>query len=65
MLLWLLSASVAAQETPPKPTGTVTIRQYQVAFIGSGSGGGGTLRFQGRNYPFKLVPCVVDSATNV
>ena len=54
MLLCLLSASVVAQEAPPKPSGTVTISQVQVAFIGSGSGGGGTLHFQGRNYPFKL-----------
>lgn len=53
MLLCLLSASVVAQEAPPKPSGTVTISQVQVAFIGSGSGGGGTLHFQGRNYPFK------------
>src|SRR6516162_1654818 len=54
MLLCFLSASVVAQEAPPKPSGTVTISQVQVAFIGSGSGGGGTLHFQGRNYPFKL-----------
>src|SRR6516225_6954477 len=54
ILLCLLSASVVAQEAPPKPSGTVTISQVQVAFIGSGSGGGGTLHFQGRNYPFKL-----------
>ena len=55
MLLCLLSASVVvAQEAPPKPSGTVTISQVQVAFIGSGSEGGGTLHFQGRNYPFKL-----------
>jgi hypothetical protein len=37
-----------------KPSGTVTIHQVQVAFIGSGTGGGGTLRFKGRNYPFTL-----------
>ena len=54
MVLCLLSASVVAQEAPPKPSGTVTISQVQVAFIGSGSGGGGTLHFHGRNYPFKL-----------
>ena len=56
MLLCLLSASasVVAQEAPPKPSGTVTISQVQVAFIGSGSGGGGTLHFEGRSYPFKI-----------
>jgi hypothetical protein len=37
-----------------KPSGTVTIRQVQVAFIGSGTGGGGTLRFNGRSYAFTL-----------
>jgi hypothetical protein len=37
-----------------KPSGTVTIHQVQVAFIGSGTGGGGTLLFHGRSYPFTL-----------
>jgi hypothetical protein len=54
MLLCFLAVNVVAQEPPSKPSGTLTIHQYQVAFIGSGSGGGGTLRFRGRNYPFKL-----------
>jgi len=54
ILVCLLSASVVAQEAPPKPSGTVTISQVQVAFIGSGSGGGGTLHFEGRSYPFKI-----------
>jgi len=54
ILLCLLSAGVVAQEAPPKPSGTVTISQVQVAFIGSGSGGGGTLHFAGRSYPFKI-----------
>ena len=54
ILLCLLSASVVAQEAPPKPSGTVTISQVQVALIGSGSKGGGTMHFKGRNYPFKL-----------
>jgi hypothetical protein len=50
--LSFLSAKAAEQKPPP--AGTVTIHQVQVAFIGSGSAGGGTLRFHGRNYPFKL-----------
>src|SRR5215470_6251631 len=37
-----------------KPSGTLTIHQVQVAFIGSGTRGGGTLRFRGRSYPFSL-----------
>jgi hypothetical protein len=32
----------------------VTIHQVQVAFIGSGAAGGGTLNYRGRRYPFKL-----------
>ena len=36
------------------PSGSVSIHQVQVAFIGSGAVGGGTLYFRGRSYPFKL-----------
>lgn len=39
---------------PPKPDGTITMHQVQAAFIGSGSGGTGTLVFQGRSYPFTI-----------
>lgn len=35
-------------------TGTVEIKQVQIAFIGSGNVGGGTLQFQGRSYPFSV-----------
>lgn len=35
-------------------TGTVEIEQVQVAFIGSGNIGGGTLQFQGKSYPFTV-----------
>jgi hypothetical protein len=52
MALSILSTEVAAQK--PSVSATVTIHQVQVAFIGSATGGGGTLRYQGRNYPFKL-----------
>ena len=51
-LLWTFLPSAFGQNA--KPSGTVTIHQVQVAFIGSGSGGSGILRFQGRNYPFTL-----------
>lgn len=50
--LWTFLPSAFGQGA--KPSGTVTIHQVQVAFIGSGSGGSGILRFQGRNYPFTL-----------
>ena len=50
-----LSADALAQSTPPpKPSGSVRIHQVQVAFIGSGTVGGGTLYYGGRSYPFKL-----------
>jgi hypothetical protein len=51
----LLSVSALAQSgPPPKPSGSLDIHQVQVAFIGSGVVGGGTLYFHGRRYPFKL-----------
>lgn len=47
----LVSAPAGAQSRQFGPaTGTVSIRQVQVAFIGSGAIGGGTLRFNKRNY---------------
>jgi hypothetical protein len=52
MLLFTSSTIVFGQNATP--SGTVSIHQTQVAFIGSGTGGGGTLRFGGRNYSFKL-----------
>ncbi|WP_343712421.1 hypothetical protein [Inquilinus sp.] len=36
------------------PSGTVQMHQVQAAFIGSGNTGDGTLRFQGRSYPFTV-----------
>ncbi|MDR3530537.1 MAG: hypothetical protein P4L90_08315 [Rhodopila sp.] len=36
------------------PDGTVDMNQVQAAFIGSGSGGSGTLYFRGRSYPFAV-----------
>jgi hypothetical protein len=55
VLYGILSAGARAQSgPPPKPSGSVNIHQVQVAFIGSGTVGGGTLHFRGRSYPFKL-----------
>ena len=42
-------ASAQVQQLGPA-TGTVRIEQLQVAFIGSGAIGGGTLKFDGRSY---------------
>ena len=36
------------------PDGSVDMREVQVAYLGSGSGGNGTLLFQGNAYPFKV-----------
>jgi hypothetical protein len=47
-------AALAQSAPPPHPSGSVNIHQVQVAFIGSGAVGGGTLYFRGRSYPFKL-----------
>ncbi len=55
MTLCILSAAALAQSAPPpRPSGSVSIHQVQIAFIGSGTTGGGTLYFHGRSYPFKL-----------
>jgi hypothetical protein len=55
LLLCVLSLGASAQNAPPtRPSGSVSIHQVQVAFIGSGALGGGTLYFRGRSYPFKL-----------
>jgi hypothetical protein len=55
VLSCILSAGAYAQSAPPpKPSGSVNIHQVQVAFIGSGAVGGGTLHYRGRSYSFKL-----------
>ncbi|MDH7799852.1 MULTISPECIES: hypothetical protein [unclassified Beijerinckia] len=47
----LVAAPAIAQPRQLGPqTGTVYIEQIQVAFIGSGEVGGGTLNFRGRSY---------------
>lgn len=54
LLLSGFSLSASAQNAPLRPSGSVNIHQVQIAFIGSGTTGGGTLYFHGRAYPFKL-----------
>jgi hypothetical protein len=43
-------ASIAGQA----PDATVEMREAQVAYIGSGGGGTGTLHHRGRSYPFTI-----------
>jgi hypothetical protein len=55
MALCVLSLGALAQSAPPQnPSGSVSIHQVQIAFIGSGTAGGGRLYFRGRSYPFRL-----------
>jgi hypothetical protein len=49
-----VSAPALAQSPRPRPSATVSIHQIQVAFIGSGMLGGGTLSYRGAPYRFRL-----------
>lgn len=64
-LLFLLAAGILllagspvpalAKDAPVgSPSGSVTIRQLQLAFVGSGALGGGALKFKGRVYPITV-----------
>ena len=53
-LLGGLFAIPAARAQGHVKTGTVEIEQVQVAFIGSGNLGGGSLHFQGKSYRFSI-----------
>jgi len=48
------STSLPALAKDPVKTGTVDIEQVQVAFIGSGGVGGGTLHWRGKSYRFSV-----------
>lgn len=50
LLLGTGSAQVAAKDS----SGTITISQFQVAFLVSGNVGGGTLEFQGQSHNFSI-----------
>ena len=54
LFISVLSMAAFAQNAPMRPSGSVNIHQVQIAFIGSGTTGGGTLYFRGAAYPFKL-----------
>lgn len=53
--LFVPGAPARAQEAPAgAPSATVRIKQIQIAFIGSGALGGGTLNYQGKSYPITV-----------
>jgi hypothetical protein len=52
MLALSVGDTSAAEEL--KKAGTVRIEQVQIAFIGSGNLGGGTLQFGGKSYDFTV-----------
>jgi len=47
-------SALRARAADPKPTGQISIEQVQVAFIGSGNLGGGTLQFEGKSHSFTV-----------
>src|SRR5208337_2584572 len=52
---FLATAPALAQEKPKgPPSASVAIEQIQVAFIGSGAVGGGTLNYRGESYPINV-----------
>ena len=50
-----LSPSLQAQEPDWEFAGTIEIDTTQMAFLISGSAGGGTLEYAGKEYPFEIV----------
>jgi hypothetical protein len=55
IVMCLLVAPASAQDKPTGgPSASVVIQQLQVAFIGSGSFGGGELTYGGRSYPISV-----------
>ena len=53
-MVMLLAVGGAAIGEDLKKSGTVRIEQVQIAFIGSGNLGGGTLKFNGKSYSFTV-----------
>ncbi len=52
--LLLLMPALAQERPSGPPVASVKIKQIQLAFIGSGALGGGTLKFDGRSYPISV-----------
>ena len=53
-LLFTLTIAGPGAADDLKKSGTVRIEQVQIAFIGSGNLGGGTLKFGGKSYDFTI-----------
>jgi len=53
-LVLMLAIGGSAGGDDLKKSGTVRIEQVQIAFIGSGNLGGGTLKFAGKSYDFTV-----------
>lgn len=54
MAVLTTAGNTVAQDKPQKITGTIEFHELQVAYIGSGTMGHGTLYFQGESYPIKV-----------
>ena len=48
------AGGASAENKPQKITGTIEFHELQVAYIGSGTMGHGTLNFEGKSYPIKV-----------
>jgi hypothetical protein len=55
LALLTCAGSMVYADEPHRVTGKVFIQQVQIAFIGSGAAGKGTLTFRGHTYPIKVV----------
>jgi hypothetical protein len=53
LAIWCLAAAPTSADELKK-SGTFTVEQVQIAFIGSGNLGGGTLKFGGKSYDFTI-----------
>lgn len=54
LLLAILVSLPAHGQQSPQPSGTVTINEYELAYIFNGQMGGGKLNFHNKVYDFKL-----------
>ncbi len=54
MAVLMTAGNLAAQDKPQKITATIDFHELQVAYIGSGTMGHGTLNFKGQSFPIKV-----------